>query len=166
LDSSNTNALDLIRLKELEAMLGRRTNINAWMERETEQIKASGFHPPLYRFKWDLARDPKFEEGVIYMASLNPKEPACFVMLGVVSLRKHDLNLAARAFERAVKLGSPQAEFLRIEAADLRHYIIESYKQELPIYVIVIVIPMIIFLFIFSKIRERRKKMKISAAKP
>lgn len=159
LDSLNTNALDLTRLRELEATLGRNTNINAWMEREMEQIKASGFHPPPYRFKWDLARDPKFEEGVIYMASLNPKDPACFVMLGVASLRKHDLNLAARAFERAVKLGSPQSELLRTEAANLRSYITESHIHELPLYG---VIP--IALLVFLLFREWRKKRKVSLA--
>ena len=35
------------------------------------------------------------------MASLNPKEPACFQMLGVLCLKNRDFNLAATAFEKA-----------------------------------------------------------------
>ena len=47
--------------------------------------------PPAYRSKWNLAQDPKLPEGITYMASLNPREPACFVMLGVVSWKQGDL---------------------------------------------------------------------------
>ena len=36
---------------------------------------------PAYTESWDLGRDPKLDDGVIYMASLNPKEPACQVVL-------------------------------------------------------------------------------------
>jgi tetratricopeptide (TPR) repeat protein len=168
LDSSNANELNSARLRELERGLSTDTNVNAWVEREIEQIKASGYRPPPYRFKWDLARDPKFEEGVIYMATLNPKEPACFVMLGVASLRKHDLNLAARAFERAIKLGSPQAEFLRAQAAGLRHYISESQQERWALYGAMslifglILTSVVLVLIKFNKFRNWRKKRKLT----
>lgn len=70
--------------------------------------------PPAYRHKWNLAEDPKFADGILYLASLNPKEPACFIMLGIVCLRKSnaDLNLASAAFRRAIQLGSPQSDIL------------------------------------------------------
>src|SRR5262249_14129755 len=74
---------------------------------------------PTYRAKWNLAEDTNFVQGVIYMATLNPKQPACFVMLGIASWKNSDLNLAASAFEKAVALGSPQTEILKREIADL-----------------------------------------------
>lgn len=78
--------------------------------------------PPAYRKKWNLVTDTNLENGVIYMATLNPKEPACFVMLGIVSWKHRDLNLAMSAFERAIKLGSPQTEILQAKRdAILKH---------------------------------------------
>ena len=62
--------------------------------------------PPAYRSKWNLAQDPKLPEGITYMASLNPREPACFVMLGVVSWKQGDLNLAATMATAAKMNGS------------------------------------------------------------
>src|SRR5437773_1187611 len=64
--------------------------------------------PAKYRVKWDLRKDSKLDDGVIYMATLNPKEPACWVMLGIVATARGDVNLAKAAFEKAIQLGSPQ----------------------------------------------------------
>lgn len=67
---------------------------------------------PSYRKQWNLATDPKLDEGVIYMATLNPNEPACWVMLGVLAEYHDDFNLALEAFGKALKLGSPQRAVL------------------------------------------------------
>jgi tetratricopeptide (TPR) repeat protein len=86
--------------------------------------------PPAYRHKWNLAEDPKFTEGILYLASLNPEEPACFVMLGIACLRKPnaDLNLASAAFKRAIKLGSPQSAVLEKWVADIDGHISQARK--------------------------------------
>jgi tetratricopeptide (TPR) repeat protein len=60
-----------------------------------------------------LGSHPKLDEGVLYVASLNRREPAAIVMLGVAALRKSDLNLAVLAFQRAIALDSPQRGQLR-----------------------------------------------------
>ncbi len=81
---------------------------------------------PAYRNKWNLANDTNLLDGVIYMASLNPKEPACFVILGVVSWKHRDLNLAVKAFEKAVALGSPQKAMLEAKVQSIRGHIREA----------------------------------------
>ena len=87
---------------------------------------------PSYRAKWNLAGDPKFNDGVIYLASLNPKQPACFVMLGIASWKNLDLNLAAAAFEKAIKLGSSQSEILKRRTKEIRKHIKEAQEMEKP----------------------------------
>lgn len=76
--------------------------------------------PPSYRKKWDLGADPKLDEGVIYMATLNPKEPACWVMLGVLAEYHSDYNLAKTAFEEAIALGSPQTPIIKMNLSGIR----------------------------------------------
>ena len=77
----------------------------------------------------NLKNHPKLREGVIYMATLNPKEPACFVMAGIVALHSpdspyaRDLNLAAAAFEKAIKLGSLQRDVLAERVKLIRSHI-------------------------------------------
>ena len=81
---------------------------------------------PAYRLKWNLAANTNRENGVIYMASLNPREPACFVMLGIECLAKdrgRDLNLAIAAFRRAIELGSTQSEKLRLRIATIEKHV-------------------------------------------
>lgn len=95
----------------------------AWQETQARMLADA---PPPYRYRWDLASDAKFEEGVVYLASLNPQQPACFTMLGIAALKRHDLNLAVHAFERATELGSPQATLLEEWARELRHHIRQS----------------------------------------
>jgi hypothetical protein len=87
---------------------------------------------PAYREKWNLAIDEKFNEGILYMASLNSKEPACFVMLGIASWKNGDLNLAARAFEKAIALGSPQTQILQRKAKEIRNHIKEARSHSFP----------------------------------
>jgi tetratricopeptide (TPR) repeat protein len=80
---------------------------------------------PAYRQQWNLAGALNFQEGVIYMASLNPREPACFVMLGVAAQRREvqDLNLAVAAYQKAIALGSPQEAYLKNLVAAIEHHI-------------------------------------------
>jgi len=80
---------------------------------------------PAYRQQWNLAGALNFQEGIIYMATLNPREPACFVMLGVAAQRREvqDLNLAAAAYKKAIALGSPQTEYLNNVVAAIEHHI-------------------------------------------
>ncbi len=93
--------------------------------------------PPAYRFQWDLGSDPHLEQGILYMATLNPEEPACFVVLGLHSLHQQDLNLAAKAFERAIRLGSAQAPELQKEADDLHRHIRQAQLELLPLFVLI-----------------------------
>lgn len=130
---------------------------------DANELKELGYDPPPYRFKWDLARDEKFRDGVIYMATLNPKEPACFVMLGVACLRKNDLNLAVSAFERAIKLGSPQSEMLRQKVVVLRDYIWQSHKEQWSTYGVAAFLALVLAVYGIVKIRKgRRRKIAIS----
>ncbi|HXU79790.1 MAG TPA: tetratricopeptide repeat protein [Polyangia bacterium] len=87
--------------------------------------------PPGYRAKWDLAADPKLDEGILYMASLNRDQPAAVVMLGIACLRQRDLNLAAAAFRRALALGSPQASQLRHLVESLDGHIASAAKYRI-----------------------------------
>jgi tetratricopeptide (TPR) repeat protein len=79
---------------------------------------------PAYRKMWNLATDTNLQAGVVYMASLNPKQPACFVMLGIVSLKSvnQDLHLAKAAFEKAIRLGSPQESYMRAHIGRMSAY--------------------------------------------
>jgi hypothetical protein len=115
--------------------------------------------PPPYRANWNLAKDTNFEEGVIYMAQMNPKEPACFTMLGIAAWRKHDYHLAATAFEKAISFGSPQTELLKIKIAGLNDYISHSplFSPVLIFCAALATFVVVFAYYIYSKIRERRR---------
>ena len=112
---------------------------------------------PAYHSKWNLADDPNFEAGVIYMAQMNPKEPACFVMLGIAAWRTRSYHLAATAFEKAVALGSPQAELLKGKVDEFNEYISGSRKEALPGQIAMTSVAVLILYYIYSKIRNRRR---------
>lgn len=84
---------------------------------------------PAYRSKWNLVDDTNFVAGVIYMAQMNPKEPACAVMLGVAASRLRDYNLAVKSYENAITLHSPQSDLLRARIVDLKDYIKHSTES-------------------------------------
>ena len=123
---------------------------------------------PAYRSKWNLAEDPKFEEGVVYMASLNSKEPACSVGLGIACWRKGQLNLAKAAFEKAIQLGSTQSETLQMNIAGIDGFLGQAHYSYLPFLprssnpllflVVVSLIPIFILCFIASRIRRGRRQ--------
>ena len=122
---------------------------------------------PPYRKNWNLAENTNFEAGVIYMAQMNPKEPAAMEMLGVAAWRKRDYNLAASAFEKAIALESPQADILRVKIAGLKYYIAESEKSERStdhaLFLATIAatcllsLPVLIARYIYTKIRDGRR---------
>lgn len=98
-----------------------------------QSLHAMGDRPPDYRYRWDLGHDPKFAEGVIYLSSLNREEPACWVMLGIVSLKNSDLNLSATAFRRAIDLGSPQKPTLERYIQEIREHQQKARRSRGPI---------------------------------
>ena len=112
--------------EELEQVLADRSLTNATVRTGLLLQLASLDPPPAYRLKWNLAHHRKFNEGVRYMAELNQNEPACFVMLGLASLHAGDLNLGARAFERAIQLDSPQRELLQSRIAEINRHIAKA----------------------------------------
>lgn len=163
LDSLNTNALEMARINDLaKDLVGDSENekTNRWEWKEIQDLKSQGYAPPPYRFKWDLAGDTNFFAGVIYMAQMNPREPACFEMLGIAARKKRDYNLAVAAFERSITLGSPKSEILQEKIESLRHFISESLKEKLGIWGVLSLIPLIILFYIYTKIRSRRRKLK------
>jgi hypothetical protein len=84
---------------------------------------------PEYRSKWNLANDANLEKGVMYMASLNAREPACWVMLGLLAVKHSDKNLTIAAFEKAIEIGSPQAPILQAQIDGLRKHISDAQRQ-------------------------------------
>jgi len=112
---------------------------------------------PPYRAKWSLDTDTNLQAGVIYMAQMNPKEPACFVMLGIAAQKTHGYHLAASAFEKAIALGSPQSELLKKKVEGFNHYIEESAKNDFPGELALASIALVILYYIYSKIRDRYK---------
>jgi hypothetical protein len=92
----------------------------------SSEVPAAEDPPPEYRLRWNLAADPKRDDGVIYMATLNPKTPAAIEMLAVVALAHADQNLASAAMERAAALGHVNADKLQRTADGLRAYVVRS----------------------------------------
>jgi Flp pilus assembly protein TadD len=123
-----------------------------------KDVGTNNDEPPPYRKKWDLAKDPKFQDGVMYMATMNPKEPACFVMLGIACQRARQYNLAAAAYKRALSLGSPQADILRNRVNALEHYISESNNYTLSHYAAVAMAALVIGLYVAFKIHQRKRR--------
>lgn len=120
---------------------------------------------PEYRKQWDLLRNENMEAGVIYMAQMNPKEPACYVMLGIDAWKKQDFHLAITAFDRAVALGSPQSELLKEKVDDLREFIRISEGQKRTMHIIetvIISLPLMCVVW-FIRQRVRRRGIKILA---
>lgn len=148
---------------EADYALLTKTNRSERALNEMYGLLAALDQPPAYRSKWNLAHDPKLEEGIIYMASLNPKEPASFTALGVVSWSHGDLNLAVAAFEKALNLGSLQSEILTLKVAGLRERIQKGrqYRREelirlWPVFLAVAAIVSAIVLYLIGK---RRRKL-------
>ena len=144
----------------------QKTNASEYILNQQLRTIAALDPPPDYRTKWNLVKDTKLDEGVIYMATLNPKEPACFVMLGIVSWKHHDLNLAAAAFEKAVQLGSSQAELLTPKIQAIREHIrkARTYQlEQLAPFIIVSACIIAIGAILLLRACRRRINRKLSA---
>jgi Flp pilus assembly protein TadD len=134
------------------------------------EITALDAHPT-YRDKWNLATDTNFEAGVIYMAEMNPKEPACFTMLGIAAWRKHNYHLAVSAFEKAIALGSPQSDLLKLKIGGLKEYIAKSpmlgeqTAGAIVFFLIVILIPVLVAYYFYAKQRDYKRKEKLKNEK-
>ena len=92
-------------------------------------LESAGDLPPAYRFKWDLAADTNLTRGVMYMAELNPDQPAAMVMAGVIAAREGSYNLAIAAYQRAIGLGSPQADILKWHITALESHVAQSLSH-------------------------------------
>ena len=122
-DAVENTPLDAGDKKEMDEIInGLKTSTNIFSDLQSLKPYELRLSPPAYRMKWDLGSDPKLEQGVIYMASLNPKEPACWVMLGIVAKHQNNVQLAKVAFEKAVQLNSLQAPILKYRLAYLDRY--------------------------------------------
>lgn len=113
---------------------------------------------PAYRTNWDLRADTNFEAGVIYMAQMNPKEPACFTMLGIAAWAKRDYHLAVTAFEKAIALGSPQSELLKRKTDNINDLIRRSAENKLAMDIALLLGISVLGLIIFGVNRLCRKR--------
>lgn len=144
---------------ELEVELRRTTNVtreDRVYHGEILRALAVFDSVPAYRSRWNLAKEPNLEEGLIYMASLNPEQPACFVMLGVKSLRNGDLNLARKSFERAQKLGSLQNDLLQERIDSIQEHIRRARRDQWPLFTFIFLIIGVIALYFIKKARATR----------
>ena len=162
--SSPADTNDVASLEETFSDLARATNT----DRETLYLLghiAAADAKPGYRAKWNLANDTNFVVGIIYMAQMNPKEPACFEMLGLAAWKQRNYHLAVSAFEKALALGSPKTYLLNLKIPAINNYIDESAKKSLtsPRNPFFLAICGVILLYIVLKIFAWRRKR--SAAK-
>ncbi len=119
------------------------------------------------RGKFELAEDEKFQEGVIYMATLNPDEPACMTMLGMAALKAGDLNLAQKAFEKAITMGSPLKEVLELKILEIQTHIQKSKTVSTKINLLVvalITVPCLCLWALVVIIRKLRGRFKLKRA--
>jgi tetratricopeptide (TPR) repeat protein len=142
-----------------------KTNREDGMVSEMLGILAAIDPKPSYRTKWHLDTDTNFEAGVIYMAQMNPKEPVCFVMLGIAAWKKGGYHLAASSFEKAIALGSPQAGLLRQTVEGLNNLISESTRNDPANYLLLAfgLMVLAILYYIYARIRDRRKAKRVAA---
>jgi hypothetical protein len=118
---------------------------------------------PSYRSKWDLGKDTNLEKGVIYMAGLNEKEPACWVMLGILGAKSRDKNLTIAAYERALRLGAPQAPILRAQIEGLREHINHARAHNPRIYNVAV--PALMAIIVLLVARSFKRMLTLRAGK-
>lgn len=113
---------------------------------------------PAYRELWNLATVTNLEAGLIYMAELNPREPAVFEALGAYCWLKRDLNLAVAAFERAIQLGSLKRELLSSKVDSLREHIRKARLHNPPGWLISFYVGGAVLLCVAAVMAMRRLK--------
>lgn len=141
---------------EQEYKILLQTNAGSYAVRRMLATMAAKDAPPAYRTNWNLMTNTNFEGGVIYMAQMNPKEPACYAMLGIAAWIKRDYHLAATAFEKAAALRGPQTEILNERAADLRQFIRESENRKLTMHLFFIFAATVLLSIVFWIVRWAR----------
>ena len=97
------------------------------------------------------------------MAQMNPKEPACQVMLGIAAWKSENYHLAITAFENAITLKSPQADLLNQKINVLQEFIRRSQSQKLDARVMVALIfgvPAALVLRIVYKLIRRKRSLQ------
>ena len=115
---------------------------------------------PAYRSKWDLSKDPKLESGVIYMASLNSAQPACWTMLGLLAVHSHDKHLTIAAFEQAIRLGSDQAPILQAQIDLLKEHIAEARSHSLSYLIMPLVVACLVAIALLIAFKVLLKSLK------
>jgi tetratricopeptide (TPR) repeat protein len=147
----------LQEIRKIKETIAKLSSSNRLERGEYLLMLASSDAPAPYRFRWNLADNPNFAKGVGYMAELNSSQPACFVMLGLACLNAHDLNLAAKAFERAIALGSPQRQILEDRIAEISEHIREANEhrgpQMVPIAAGAILIAIVLVYVLYRRLR-------------
>lgn len=113
---------------------------------------------PAYRELWNLVSLTNLEAGLIYMAELNPREPAVFEALGAYCWWKQDLNLAVAAFERAIELGSPKRELLLSKVESIREHIRKARLNNPPIWLLPVYLGSAVLLCVAAVMAMRRLK--------
>jgi hypothetical protein len=139
-----------------------KTNADKSKIRKMLAITALVDSPPIYRAKWDIVHDTNLVAGVIYMGQMNPKEPACFTMLGIVAWKNRDYHLAVTAFDKAIALGSLQSNLLKERVADVREFIHQSEEQKRSMYFVLIMGVVILVLITFVLGRIIRWGLRVS----
>ncbi|HEY1173278.1 MAG TPA: tetratricopeptide repeat protein [Verrucomicrobiae bacterium] len=145
--------------KEIEAISASKGDLKGRWIFDLASLKNRLDLPPNYRKQWNLEMHEKLEDGVIYMATLNPQEPACWTMLGVVALKKRDLNLSAAAFEKAVALDSPMKELLQVKISAIREHIKEARQHQWPLQLIGLLLIGLLCVLVFKVIQNLRTYM-------
>ncbi len=128
---------------------------------------------PAYRTNWNLGEITNLEAGVIYMAQMNPQEPACATMLGIAAWKKRDYNLAAKAFEKAIALNSPQTALLQNKIEGLKYFIASSMGQHPPLSrkllfasPFILAVCLAVGYFFYAKFRDERRKRSTAVPSP
>ena len=143
----------------------KKNAVPEWRERFPNEkviddvLESEGDAPPAYRYKWDLTTDTNLIRGVLYMAELNPNQPAAIVMAGVIAAREGSYNLAVAAFQRAINLGSPQADLLQWHITALEKHIRQSLSHRRhtnPAWIIAAVGAPLLVLYAWRRIKPRK----------
>lgn len=160
-DGTNTT----IRIQWEKEWAAIRPTVN-WTNYDARQLLrnlAQSDASPGYCTNRLFAAHSKLEEGVIYMATLNPKEPACLVMLGMRALQERDLNLAMHAFQRAIDLGSPQRTLLAAHIDSLQDHIREARSHRPVTFIASVLVAVPSALLGMWALRRWRRERKASA---
>lgn len=104
-----------------------RSNTNKLLM-ELTAMQAAADPAPAYTQRWDLSKDPRWYDAVVYLATYYPKISAAYAMAGVAALQRKEFNPAITAFDRAILLGSPQIDILKVKNTELKQLAERSFR--------------------------------------